>query len=210
MTLFEPPRKTVLTINGTDWPIDAVTSLSYTANSTATKHPVERSGADGLSEISDHIELEPTKITLSGVMSESPLRGSAQANFEGLFSGGQQWAFIEALQTARLQRQLVSLDAGKRGSWDNLVISFDPSWTVENGYSVLFNLDLEQIELVRSRVQFGLSQSATVALGVLQLFSDPVSVVTGTTEASGAQAALMADAGSFPGVPAGVDFVAGR
>lgn len=202
--------RTVLTIDGVDWPIDATLSISYSAASRATSHPVERSGADGLAEISDHIELAPLSIDIDGVMSDVPLNGNILDAIQGTSQPPQQWAFVEALLLARQQRKLVSIDAGQRGAWDNLVLSFDPSWTVEDGYSVTFKLRLDQIELVGSRTQFALSDSASTALGVLQLFSDPVSVVSNTVPATDAQGALASSSGTFPGITSGVDFVAGR
>lgn len=203
-------KRTIITIDEVDWPIDATLSIGYSASSNSTTHPVERSGSDGLSEISDHIELPPLEISIEGIMSEVPLNGNIIDAITGTAQPAQQWAFVEALLLAREQRKLVSLDAGQRGNWDNLVVSFDPQWTVSDGYSVQFSMKLNQIELVQSRVQFSPSPAATVALSVLQMFSDPVSVVSNSVPATGAQGSLITNAGTFPGITPGVDFVAGR
>ena len=198
-----------LTVSGDDWILDAATRLDYSADSDSTDHPVEYNSSDAVSEITDNIDIKPLTISLEGIMSEVPIEGQNE-NIE-TFSEGRQWAFVEALLDARSQRSLVSLDAGDRGAWDNLVIeSFNPSWSVENGSSVQSRLSLKQIEFVETKTTFGLSTSSNIEENVLQLFSGQVSQKTGVNEATPNQIALIQDALSFDGVDISTDVVAGR
>lgn len=199
-------KQTILTLDEIDWFLDAAVSFGYSLDSDTTDHPIE----DG-SEISDHVDLKPLTFSLDGFMSEAPLTGSLLESFSDLFSSGQQWAFVEAIENARKNRTFVSLDANNRGSWDNLIItSFAPSWSAEVGDSVEFRMSLKQITVVESQTATVLSSEANLALSILQMFADPTSAVTGTIDATTAQQTLFDASTTYPGVSAGVDFVAGR
>ena len=61
--------------------IDATMSIQHNADAAPTKFPIE-SGAD----ITDHVKLEPIRLTINGIISEAPL-STLQALFGGVIGG---------------------------------------------------------------------------------------------------------------------------
>ena len=203
----------ILLLRGYEWTLDAALSFDYGADTETTDHPVERT--QDTNEVTDQLDNKPLVFEISGIMSEIPLTGNLLQTVANLFStddkSGKQWAFVDNVLEARKNRELVSLDAGPRGFFENLVItSFNPTWTTATGESVQFSMSLKQIEFVETQTTLALSGAANLALGVAQMFTGPINIKTGTIAATDGQSTLMGNALSFDGVSSGVDFVKGR
>ena len=203
----------ILLLRGYEWTLDAALSFDYGADTETTDHPVERT--QDTNEVTDQLDNKPLVFEISGIMSEIPLTGNLLQTVANLFStddkSGKQWAFVDNVLEARKNRELVSLDAGPRGFFENLVItSFNPTWTTATGESVQFSMSLKQIEFVETQTVFVLPERSASERSTAQRFAEPTRTKTSTTAATDGQTSLVGDALSFDGVSSGVDFVKGR
>ena len=184
-----------------EYSIDVVTSFTPDFQSDSTEYRVEE-GAN----ISDHIDTKPVTLAIDGFMTDVPLSAT------GAYSptdNGEHLNFYDALVTAWTNKELLIVDVENNDIWENMqIVGFPPQWAPETGNGYHFSLSLKQIEFAhtqRSRVGPVTTNRSTAARFSPQRSVGAVSPVDATTE----QAALVSDAGSYPGVTPGVDFVAG-
>ena len=187
--------------NGSEYSIDATLSFSTPLESESTEYTVE----DG-SPVSDHISNMQQTIEIRGFMSDTPLDAT------GAYSpseNGRHLEFLDAIQTAWQNKELLIIDAENRDVWERMqIVSFSPEWSTGQGNSYNFTLSLKQIEFTtaqKSRALPTATDRQSNARFSPQRSVGAVSPINATTE----QNTLVQSAGSYPGVPQGADFVAG-
>jgi hypothetical protein len=186
---------------GVEYSIDAELSFTLGLESDSTEYKVEKG-----SNTSDHIDNKQKTLEIGGFMSDTPI--TATGPYDPI-NNGEHLNFWDAVETARDNSELVIVDAENRDIWENMqIISFPPTWTAGKGNSYDFTLSLKQLEFATtqtSRVKPSVSDRPTEARFAPRNAKGSVSPSDATTE----QNALVTSASTYPGVAAGVDFVAG-
>ena len=184
-----------------EYSIDAELSFSVGYESDSTEYKVEEG-----SNISDHIDNKQTTLEIGGFMSDTPI--TAKGAYDPI-NNGEHLNFWDAIDTARTKKELIIVDAENRDIWENMqIISFPPNWEAGKGTSYNFSLSLKQLEFAvaqKSRVKPNAPDRPTEARFAPRSAQGSVSPSDATTE----QNTLVNSAFTYPGVTAGVDFVAG-
>lgn len=125
---------------------DSVPAIGVKRTANVTSYPVE----DGYS-ISDHIQIKNRTFTLSGVISETPIRENAVQDL--LYSSGikgtrvaQAITYLDMIMDARQTISLVT----EQQVYDNIVLK-GISVDFKDEYAQTFNLDFEQVRIVSSK-----------------------------------------------------------
>lgn len=123
--------------------MDAILSESPEYTATPTRNPIE-SGAN----VTDHVTLEPEKLTIEGIVSNTPislLRILSGATFDD--PAADAFSFLEALYNNRQPFDFV----GDLKIYENLIItSFNPSRTPTTGQTLQFTVTMEKIRFADS------------------------------------------------------------
>jgi len=151
---------TLLTSDGSTISFDCITSASINRTATITSHPTELG-----SPISDHVYFSNITISLSGLVTDFNLYNpqsrtaggsvffDADGTIQAAFTSPRE-GVIEVLTGLYDNRQLVSVvESAKVGDaletyTDCVIKSISKKDSPENGESIMFDLELEQIRLV--------------------------------------------------------------
>lgn len=187
--------------DGQEYSIDATLGFSAPLSSDSTEYKVEK-GAN----ISDHIDNKPQTLEISGFMSDVPLRATGPYDPVSL---GLHLEFLEKINAAWTNKELLIVDAENKDLWENMQIaSFSPDWGPGTGNGYNFTLSLKQIEFTTAQVSRYRPNSPdrnTNTRFSAQRSVGAVSPVVATSE----QDALIQSASTYSGVNPGIDFVAG-
>ncbi len=129
------------------WPIDIAVSESYNLESEATTFPVEQGG-----DVTDHVRLTPLTITIDCVVSDSPTGAIAadETRLVQLDDGTPSSDTFAKLVAIRDARQPVTYE-GARGTFENMVLSFQVPVSIETSGGLHFTATLKQIEFVSNK-----------------------------------------------------------
>ena len=120
--------------------IDAFISEDHEQSGSITRYPVEEG-----SDISDHIILDPDKLTIQGIVGPKELTEGSQ------FVNTTRSVFTD-ITNLRLSKTLVSVVTGLKVYENMFITNFSVPRTAQNGGSLLFNMSLEQSRIVSSQV----------------------------------------------------------
>lgn len=196
----------------TELEIDCVNSLAPTYNSEKTNNEIEE-GA----EITDHVIRQPVNVTISGFVSNVPLKVQGDVGLGVAYdkkADGPHLKFHDRITKAWQNAELVTLDAGVLGRWEEyLITSYTPNWTTDTGYGVNFSLSLEDLQVVQTRTTINvlkaLKRGSEVAAAVTDRFAQKVlKTWTQKKTADTPTANLAATKATYTGASTG--FVRGR
>jgi len=143
------PSKTPIVAAGREvLTLDACTSQSHGRESTVTDHPVE-DGAD----ISDHIRPEAKRLSITGVVSATPIKGALEVLAEALsaaLTGGRTTKAFDRLEKAMADRELVTVETSLMVYKDMAITSVTMPREVETGGDFVFSMELRQIRYATS------------------------------------------------------------
>ena len=124
--------------------LDVIVSEGATATATKTRNPVE-SGAD----TNDHIRIEPMTFTMSGVVSDTPVKFLAGIQSGGILSGNKQsrTAWDSLLQLHAL-RQPFTLVQGLKTYENVVLLKLSTTQNVSNFRALQFTAEMEELILV--------------------------------------------------------------
>lgn len=143
--------------------IDASVTENHTTTSTPTRNPVE----EGI-EVTDHVSLEPAKLSIQGVISDTPLNfdiigniasGDLKSLTKNLTSGfsdtlggtsrsTEQYQALLALQRSRQPFKVIT---GIKVYENMILTSLSVDRTATTGKSIHFSADMEEIRIVKSQ-----------------------------------------------------------
>ena len=126
--------------------VDGYLSETHNRNSTITRYPVE--GGD---EITDHIQNHPISVTVSGIVSNTPLNRNLFTNLRGDFSEDRVVAAFEEFERLREAKQPISIVTGLKVYEGMAIESFTPTKNQRTGYSMEFSMTLIKITIVSSQ-----------------------------------------------------------
>ena len=123
---------------------DVTVSESASATATATKNPVEN-GAD----VTDHVRMEPLAFTVSGIVSDTPVKFLAGIQAGNILTGNKQsktaWDKLLELQA---KREPFTLTQGLK-SYNNVVImKLSATKDASNSGALVFTSEMQEIILV--------------------------------------------------------------
>ncbi len=144
--------------------VDAAVSEKHSFASTPTRNPVEE-GA----KVTDHVELEPVRLSIQGMISDSPLdfqilNNIAKGDFKAIgksFKDGLNNSLgktsrsieqFEALLQLQKSRQPFEVITGLKIYKDMILTSLDIDRTATTGKALHFTAEMEQIRIVSSQV----------------------------------------------------------
>jgi len=126
---------------------DLTISEQHEREAAITEHPVE----DG-STISDHVILAPERVTLSGFVTDSGMRGAEPGNTQAAFN---------KLDAAWASREVMQIVTGRK-TYENMIL-VSTSLPRERPESMQFTLEFQQIRLVTPEVVEGILSAAQVS-----------------------------------------------
>lgn len=155
------PQKRAVTLlfqtRGIRIEIDCTLSLEPQYNAEVTRYPTEKGNP-----VTDHRDIQPDMLVLSGVMSDvHPYRSNNPEGFDPFGpvpynpnDTGFHTNFRDVLIEAHRTSELITVEAGKRGTWtDMLLLPFSLPSTPENGASVFFSLSLIELVITETDVK---------------------------------------------------------
>lgn len=123
---------------------DAVTSTTFSQDAKVTSYSIE----DG-SEVSDNVTISNAQFTLSGVISETPIRAVHDMLYSGgLFNGGRISQMITYLKQVLEARKPITL-LTEHKVFNNVILT-NVSYSYAAEHAMIFNLSFEQVKLVRT------------------------------------------------------------
>lgn len=125
--------------------IDAYLSESHSLQANITDHAVEQG-----SPVSDHIRLLPRIISLSGIITDTPLLGFDQGTLVTPREG-RAIEKIKAIEDMREAKELFSISTTLGVIRNCFFLDFTPSFVSEDGYSAKFSATIKTIRLVTFR-----------------------------------------------------------
>lgn len=143
--------------------LDAAVSEQHTSTARVTTAPIE-SGA----VVADHIILEPDRLTIEGLLTDSPLHHQAARDGGGTPdpNGGDQSsgsraidAYEKLLQLLR-DREPITVLTGLRSYRDMVLTSVSAPREADSGDALRVSLELVRVELVESRTIAGQKKQA--------------------------------------------------
>lgn len=134
--------------------IEATLSENHEATCTVTDQPIE-TGA----RISDHIILDPERVTIQGFVSDTPLSSSSGFNSQATF---------DELYAIREARQLVTAVTGYKVYTDMAITRISVPRDQTTGQAIRFTVELKKVNRVGSLT--------------IQLFEDVLSEVNGVVD----------------------------
>lgn len=134
--------------------IDATLQETHSSSCTIARDPVE----DG-SNITDHVEMDPVKLTLECVISDTPLGYLIVGNIQNTIRSAQElfgketrshgkWNDLRKLQESRTPFTVVT---GLKRYTNMLITNLSLPITAQDGNSIHFTIDMEQIRIVKSK-----------------------------------------------------------
>lgn len=159
--------------------MDITDSQDHVFESTITSNPIE----DG-SQVTDHIINEPDKLTLKGMMTDSPVRfasGVQDIAEQGLGGESRSKSTFDTLKELRDSKTLVTITTTLNIYTNMAIRSFTVPRNSTTGNTLPFTLDLLKVEVVSSK---------TVAT--------PADIVRDDPEGTADQGASTVDAGKQP------------
>jgi len=131
---------TMVIIDG--YRLDAAPSEDHAFESEVTSHPVE-DGAD----ITDHVRARPVTVSISGVVSDSPIGAVADQRVLGDVPSADAFTLLLEIRDAR---EPVTIQTNLR-TFDNMVLtSLQVPQDASTGQSLRFRATFVQVELVRN------------------------------------------------------------
>lgn len=122
--------------------VDISQSESHERSNLVTKNPIE-SGAD----VSDHIQIQPAKLTISGIVSATPVQilglGGGNSRVSDAYS---------ALKNIATERELVDITTGIEVYQNMALVTLTVPRDRETGRSMRFTALFEEIFIVESQV----------------------------------------------------------
>lgn len=148
--------------------VDATVSEEHVATCEITKNPVE----DG-AKITDHVQIEPVKLTIEGVITDTPLGFAVIGNIQNLVRTvetmfGKSSRSIDAynqLMKLRNDRQPFKVVTGLRQYSNMILTELSVVRTKDTGNSINFKAVMEEIRIVKS------ATSGSFSSGVADLAS---------------------------------------
>lgn len=131
-----------------DIEIDAVLTEKPVETVDVTKHPIER----GVKP-SDHAELQPTKLAIDGVLSNTSVNAAAQMRRGGESRPGASGAgntLANALRDLLAERRAVSISTSRAFYDDMIMTSLELPRDAKTGDAVRFTATFERIVIVQS------------------------------------------------------------
>lgn len=132
--------------------IDVAVTETYSRSADPTPHPVEE-GA----EVTDHVITRPLSISLSCIVSDTPIGDLAtRRQASGLLVGGLEGGFVPSDDAHRFLNELMDSREpftyqGSRGTFDNMVITnLSEPHSARTGDSLRFEAVLQQILIVQT------------------------------------------------------------
>ena len=143
--------------------VDASVSEDHTASSTVTSNPVEE-GAN----VADHVKLEPLRLSIQGVISDTPLdfeilNSLAKGDFKGIaknFTSGisavlggtsrstEQYLALLELRKSREPFQVIT---GLKVYQNMILTNLTVNRTASTGKAIHFTAEMEEIRIVQSQ-----------------------------------------------------------
>lgn len=146
-------------------PVDIITSETYDLSNTVTEHPIERGGV-----ITDHVYKNPVVITMTGVISKSPIsifdaisNGITDRHIEG----------YQQLERLHNNQQPFTLVTGLKVYQNMVLQALNAGIDVQEGEAVMFTATLKQIEI---------ANTFTVPLNEENVNSDFQNIATSTRD----------------------------
>ena len=124
----------------TELDLDAAPTQTHVGENEITAHPVETGTA-----IVDHVRVKPDKLTIEGVVSDSPLDGS---NTSGLDLSGAAYQQLQAMQKAG---ELLQVVTSLRTYTSMVITSINVPRDSKTGKALKFTIAFEQIILVGTK-----------------------------------------------------------
>jgi len=153
ISLLYNPRGQRKTVIGT-LVIEATLSEQHEATCTVTDQPIENG-----SRISDHIILDPEKVTIEGFVSDTPLSSTTGFNAQATF---------DQLYTLREARTLLTVVTGYKVYTDMAITRISVPRDTTTGQAIRFTVELKKVNRVGSLT--------------IQLFEDVLSQVQGAVD----------------------------
>jgi hypothetical protein len=122
--------------------VDISQSESHERNNLVTKNPVE-SGAD----VTDHIQIQPAKLTISGVVSATPVQVLGFQNSNSRVSDA-----YSALKKISTKKELVDIVTGIEVYQNMALVTLTVPRDRETGKSFRFTAQFEEVFIVDSQV----------------------------------------------------------
>lgn len=138
--------------------VDAAISEEHTTSCDLTKNPVEE-GA----KITDHVQLEPAKLTIDGVISDSPLGAPFVQNFQNakaavlskLTGESRSIDAYQKLLELQKSREPFTVTTGLKKYNNMIMTSLSVPRTVSTSNSIHFKATMEEIRIVKSKSALG-------------------------------------------------------
>ncbi|WP_455425622.1 phage baseplate protein [Dryocola sp. LX212] len=122
---------------------DAVTDTNVRRQAEVTSYPVESGG-----DVSDHVQIKNNSFKLSGIITETPVRMKKDLLFSAGVNGTRISQAIEYLDQIFDKRQPITLITEHR-VFENVILT-GISYDYKTEFAMQFDLDFEQIRLVKS------------------------------------------------------------
>ena len=123
---------------------DSVPTLSVKRTANVTSYPVE-DGAD----ISDHVQIKNTTFSMTGFISETPIRQTQDLLYSSGINGTRVSQAVVYLDKILENRQVITLLTEDK-AYTNVILK---GWSCDykSEYGQTFNLDFEQVRIVSSK-----------------------------------------------------------
>ena len=134
---------------------DSVPSQEIERSAEVTSYAVEATKGTTITDVSDHVQIKNDKLTLTGVITETPIRLKNDLLYAGGLNGTRVSQAMEYLDQILEARQTIVLVTEYRAYEDIVFTGYSYSSTAE--YAAQFEMTFERVRLVNSATVAGIA-----------------------------------------------------